>query len=240
MQIVSMLRTSENKIYRQGITDPNELADGFPARPEDLFGYSGIIIGSVEADYFTPLQQELLREFVDRRGGGLLFLGGQSSLSDGGWGASSLNDLLPTFLPPGTHNFHRNAATVELTAEGMDSPITRLLDDPAKNAERWKKLTYLADYEDAGTPKPGATVLADLNAGTPQDAAAGHPELRPRPHGHPGDRRHMALADERSPGRSRRTICSGSSFCAGWWLSRQVMLALPCHRVCCWTRDRCS
>jgi len=165
VQLVSMLRTSENKIYRQGLSDPNELADGFPVRTEDLFGYSGIIIGSVAADYFTPLQQEMLREYVDRRGGGILFLGGQSSLSDGGWGASSLNDLLPTFLPSGTHNFLRNSATVQLTQEGVDSPITRLLDDPEKNAERWKKLTYLADYEDAGTPKPGATVLADLLVG---------------------------------------------------------------------------
>jgi len=165
VQLVSMLRTSENKIYRQGIRDPNELADGFPARPEDLFSYAGIIIGSVDADYFTSLQQELLREYVDHRGGGILFLGGRYSLSDGGWGASSLNDLLPTFLPTGNHNFHRNAATVELTPEGVDSPITQILDDPEKNAQRWKKLTYLADYEDAGAPKPGATVLADLNAG---------------------------------------------------------------------------
>ncbi|MGA8632411.1 MAG: hypothetical protein WCC31_07100 [Terracidiphilus sp.] len=164
VQIVSMLRTSENKIYRQGISDPNELAEGFPTRPEDLFGYSGIIIGSVAADYFTPLQQELLREYVDRRGGGILFLGGREALSDGGWAESSLNDLLPTFLPPGNHNFHRNAATVELTSEGIDSPITRLLEDPEKNAERWKKLTYLADYEDPGAPKPGATVLADMIA----------------------------------------------------------------------------
>jgi hypothetical protein len=84
VQLVSMLRTSENKIYRQGISDPSELAAGFPVRPEDLFGYSGIIVGSVDADYFTPLQQELLREYVDRRGGGVLFLGGRSSLSDGG------------------------------------------------------------------------------------------------------------------------------------------------------------
>ena len=165
VQLVSMLRTSENKIYRQGISNPSELADGFPVRAEDLFGYEGIIVGSVVADYFTPLQQELLREYVDRRGGGILFLGGRSSLSDGGWAASSVNALLPTFLPTGNHNFHRNAATVGLTAEGVDSPITRLLDDPGKNAERWKKLTYLADYEDAGAPKPGATVLADLNAG---------------------------------------------------------------------------
>lgn len=165
VQLVSMLRTSENKIYRQGISDPGELASGFPARAEDLFGYSGIVIGSVDADYFTLLQQELLREYVDHRGGGILFLGGRFSLSDGGWGASRLNDLLPTILPPGNHNFHRNAATVELTSEGLDSPITQLLDDPAKNAQRWKKLTYLADYEDPGKPKPGATVLADLRAG---------------------------------------------------------------------------
>jgi uncharacterized membrane protein len=165
VQLVSMLRTSENKIYRQGIRDPSELADGFPTRPEDLFSYAGIIIGSVDADYFTPLQQELLREYVDRRGGGILFLGGRYSLSDGGWGASSLNDLLPTFLPTGNHNFRRNAATVELTPEGVESPITQILEDPEKNAQRWKKLTYLADYEDAGAPKPGATVLADLNAG---------------------------------------------------------------------------
>ena len=77
VQVVSMLRTTENKIYRQGISDPKELADGFPSAPEDLFGYQGIIIGSVEAGYFTPAQQELMREFVDRRGGGLLFLGGR-------------------------------------------------------------------------------------------------------------------------------------------------------------------
>lgn len=163
VQIVSMLRTSENKIYRQGINSPDELADGFPVKAEDLFQYSGIIIGSVDASYFSPLQQELLREYVDRRGGGLLFLGGRASLSDGAWGASSLNDLLPTFLPSGRTNFHRNPATVSLTQSGVESPVTRLLEDPQKNAERWRKLAYLADYEDPGTPRPGATVLAEMN-----------------------------------------------------------------------------
>jgi hypothetical protein len=166
VQVASMLRTTENKIYRQGISDPKELENGFPVRPEDLFGYQGIILGSVEAGYFTPLQQELLREFVDRRGGGLLFLGGRFSLGDGGWGASSLRDLLPTILPNSRTTFHRDPATSELTAAGSDSPITRLMDDPAKNIERWKKLAYLMDYQDAGTPKPGATVLAQLNAGS--------------------------------------------------------------------------
>jgi len=170
VQIASMVRTSENKVYRQGISDPKELAAGFPSRPEDLFVYQGLIIGSVEAGYFTPAQQELIREFVDRRGGGLLLLGGQFALADGGWNASKLIDLLPSALPTQAATFHREAdpksgvthTTAELAPAGVDSIITRLVDDPAANAAKWKKLPYLMDYQDAGTPKPGAAVLANM------------------------------------------------------------------------------
>ena len=164
VQVVSMLRTTENKIYRQGISDPKELADGFPSRAEDLFGYDALMIGSVEAGYFTPAQQELIREFVDRRGGGLLFMGGRFALSDGGWGSSGDADLLPTFLPAGKDTFHREPATAALTAAGAASSITRLIDDPTKNAARWKTLPYLNDFQDPGNPKPGATVLAEMHA----------------------------------------------------------------------------
>jgi uncharacterized membrane protein len=163
--IVSMLRTSENKIYRQGIEDPKELADGFPSRAEDLFPYQGLIIGSVEASYFTAAQKELIEQFVDRRGGGLLFLGGRASLGDGGWASSSLADLLPVTLPTKKNTFHRDAATVSLTSAGADSIITRLVEDPTANVERWKKLPYLMDYQEVGTPKPGAVVLAEMSAG---------------------------------------------------------------------------
>jgi uncharacterized membrane protein len=165
VQVVSMLRTTENKIYRQGIADPSELADGFPSKAEDLFKYQAIVVGSVEAGYFTPVQQELLREFVDKRGGGVLFLGGRFALSDGGWPASAVTDLFPTFLPAEKGTFHRAAATTQLTAAGVESPITRLMDDRDENAEQWKKLPYLNDYQDPGTPKPGATVLAQMTAG---------------------------------------------------------------------------
>jgi uncharacterized membrane protein len=160
-----MLRTSENKIYRQGIEDPKELADGFPSRAEDLFPYQAIIFGSVEANYFTPAQKELIQQFVDRRGGGLLFLGGRASLGDGGWAASSLADLLPVTLPGKKGTFHRDPATASLTAAGADNIITRLVEDPAANVERWKKLPYLMDYQEVGTPKPGAVVLAEMTAG---------------------------------------------------------------------------
>jgi uncharacterized membrane protein len=166
VQVASMLRTSENKIYRQGITDPKELADGFPAKVEDLFTYQALIIGSMEASYFTPDQQDLIKQFVDRRGGGVLFLAGKSSLSDGGWGASTLADLLPVTLPNHKGTFHRDEATAELTPAGADSIIGRLVEDPAKNIDRWKKLPYMVDYQEIGDPKPGAAVLANVKAGS--------------------------------------------------------------------------
>ncbi|MCX6633391.1 MAG: VWA domain-containing protein, partial [Candidatus Solibacter sp.] len=76
IELPSMLRTTQNKIYRQGIKDAKELEDGFPAKPEELFAYQGLIIGGVEASYFTAPQQQAIRDFVDRRGGGLLLIGG--------------------------------------------------------------------------------------------------------------------------------------------------------------------
>lgn len=165
VQVASMLRTTENKIYRQGINDPKELANGFPSNTDDLFGYQAIIIGSVEAGYFTPTQRDLIRQFVDRRGGGLLLLGGRFALADGGWGGSELADLLPVNLPNRKNTFERVPATVELTQAGADSLICRLADDPARNAERWKTLPYLIDHQDPGTPKLGATVLAEMKVG---------------------------------------------------------------------------
>ena len=165
VQLISMLRTTENKIYRQGIQDPRELSDGFPTRAESLFAYQALVIGSVEATYFTPAQRELIREFVDRRGGGLLLLAGRFSLADGGWGVSNLADLLPVVLPDAKGTFHVEPATVELAPAGVDNYITRLVDDSTANARRWKSLPYLMDFEEPGTPKPGATVLADMSAG---------------------------------------------------------------------------
>jgi uncharacterized membrane protein len=164
IEIASMLRTTENKIYRQGIENPQELAQGFPNDAKDLFQYQGLIIGSVEAGYFTPAQQDLIRQFVDRRGGGLLMLAGRFALADGGWSGSPVAQALPLVLPDHNKTFHRLPATVELTAAGKDSLICRLTDDPNDNAEHWKKLPYLMDYQEAGTPKPGAVVLADLKA----------------------------------------------------------------------------
>jgi uncharacterized membrane protein len=137
---------------------------------EELFGFDGVIIGDVDAPYLTISQQQMLKQFVDRRGGGVLFLGGEDSFSEGGWGKSEDADLIPTILPErkGTYSF--SGATVALTDAGRDSLITRIEDDPQKNVERWKKLPYVRTFQDVGKPKLGAVVLATA---TPMSGGGG-------------------------------------------------------------------
>jgi uncharacterized membrane protein len=166
IRLTSILRTTQNKFYRQGIEDPKELEQGFPATAEELFGYQGLIIGDVEVAYFTPAQQAIIRLFADRRGGGILFQGGRAALSDGGWASSPLADLIPVKLPDRKNTFHRDPAKAELTLAGRDSLICRLVETPDQNVERWKKLPALADYQETGEPKPGALVLAAAVAAT--------------------------------------------------------------------------
>jgi len=173
LDLASIVRTTENKFYRQGIRTPKELERGFPSSVEELFAFQGLIIGNVEAGYFTPAQQTLIREFADRRGGGILFLGGRAALSDGGWHRSPLAEILPVVLPDRKGSFHREPATAELTRAGMESLVTRIEEDPEKNAARWKALPHLADYQESGSPKPGATVLAEAVPG----ARGRHPLL---------------------------------------------------------------
>ena len=100
IELVSMLRTTQNKIYRQGIKNAKELEDGFPVKPEELFAYQGLIIGGVEASYFTPSAAagdprfrgpSRRRRAVHRRDA--------RRLTDGGWQNSPMADLMPVQLP---------------------------------------------------------------------------------------------------------------------------------------------
>jgi uncharacterized membrane protein len=164
IHLITILRTTQNKNYVQDPygDGPKSIKDGsYPTKIEDLFEFDGLILGSVDAPYLTPGQQQLIHEFVDRRGGGLLFLGGRDSLADGGYAQSAMNDLLPVTLPDRKGTFVRVGATVELTGAGRDSLITRLEEDPEKNVARWKKLPYIMNFQDPGQPKPGAVVLVD-------------------------------------------------------------------------------
>lgn len=170
IHIVSLLRTSANKFYRQGVETDKMLAEGFPTSPAELFEYQALIIGTIESGFFTPQQQDLIKEFVNRRGGSVLFLGGRKSFSEGGWSSSPLAEILPVRLTAAAGTFHRRPVKIELTPQGRESLICRLDEDPEKNVARWSKMPDLADYQLTGDLKPGA--VAWMNALLPGSKTA--------------------------------------------------------------------
>lgn len=161
IDLVTILRTAPNKLYRQGVKNADELKNGFPTSVEELFAFDGIMFGSVDAPYLTPQQLQNVKDFVDRRGGGLAFLGGKDALADGGWQSTPVNEVMPTALPDRKGTFQWTPANVRLTPQGSESLITRLEDDPAKNDKRFADLPYIRNVQDVGTPKLGALVLAE-------------------------------------------------------------------------------
>jgi uncharacterized membrane protein len=162
IELVTILRTTQNKIYRQGTIDSHELEAGFPSKAEELFKYDGLIIGSVEANYFSNDQQALIRDFADKRGGGVLFLAGRFALADGAYAKTPMAEMMPLRLPA-EKTFSRDFATASLTDAGRESPICRIEEQRDANDARWQKMPQLANYAVMGTPKPGAVVLMNVN-----------------------------------------------------------------------------
>ncbi len=164
VRVASLLKTTPNKFYRQGVETPDELVDGFPTDELALFHYDALMIGSFEAAALSSEQQDMIRDFVSRRGGTLLMLGGRRGLADGGWAATSVAEVLPVRLPMlDGPSFLREAARAKLTPAGRMSAITRLDADDAKNEEQWASMPELADFQHVGEPKPGADVLLEAD-----------------------------------------------------------------------------
>ena len=226
IELFTILRTTQNKILTQstGNTVEKSLEQGFPSKAEELFGYQGLIIGSVEANYFTPTQQQLIRDFVDRRGGGLLFTAGRATLSDGGYPGSPLEDLVPTRMPTTRGTFHRDFSRVELTPEGAQSMICRLDDDPARNAERWKKMPN-------GGELPGSGREKTWRVGAFERHTTGKRAMPLLVTENYGRGRTAVLASEGVwrwrcglPTKTRRSLPSGSRCSATWLRTRPVSL----------------
>ena len=111
--VTSLIRTADNKYMRQGVDGPDELVAAFPKTREELFAYRSLIIGSLEAAALTGDQLKMIAEFVDRRGGGLLMLGGPRAFAEGGWTGTAVADVLPVVLDRNKVQAegHRDAAT---------------------------------------------------------------------------------------------------------------------------------
>ncbi len=175
LQVVLLQRTAPNKYYRANLDDPLELLTGFPTTREELFRYRALILGSVEAGFFTHDQLEMIAEFVSERGGTLLMLGGRRAFADGGYKGTPIEDVLPIVLPEPTRATPTERLVfvkVSPTPAGANHPITRIAGDVESSAARWDSLPVVSTSNLITELKPGATELMQGSVvGGPGDAS---------------------------------------------------------------------
>ena len=154
----------------------------YPDDRETLFDFDAIILGNVDASEFTPKQLEDTVEFVRTRGGGLLMLGGSSSLGNHELSGSYINTqiaqclpvelelgsapapLAPRRLPRSTirsRSTDNKGYKLQLTSEGKSENLMALADTPIENMKRWTNLKPLIGYSKVKRAKAGALVLAE-------------------------------------------------------------------------------
>ena len=165
--LVSVLRSADGKFYRQGVESGQELEGGFPRTQEELFSYQGLILGSIEANFFSYEQLKMIEQFVARRGGGFLGIGGSRAFDAGKYATTPVSSLLPLDLNdridepemPTVANFK-----AELTARGRTHAVTRLNEDRNLSAKAWEELPPITIPEVLTQLKPGATLILEARS----------------------------------------------------------------------------
>lgn len=138
------------------------IAKAFPATRDEFLTYDLVILGDLAPDRLLPTQIEWLLEFVEQRGGGLIFIDGQRGHLKPWLTQKDAARLLPiswTGTSPPTATGYTWALDTEIP-----TPSALLLSaSRATNTELWPTLPP-AQWTAQVTPAAGAQVVAQLKA----------------------------------------------------------------------------
>jgi uncharacterized membrane protein len=160
LQLVVLQRTAESKFLRLDVDGAEELAGGFPRTREELYRYRGLVLGSVEASFFTHDQLQMIADFVSERGGGLLMLGGRSAFAEGGWAGTPVEEVLPVVLTDASPDPSFLAEVrVTPTPAGAAHAAVQLGETNEETQAKWETLPPVTVVNAVTEVRPGATIL---------------------------------------------------------------------------------
>ncbi|NQT18056.1 MAG: hypothetical protein HQ592_00010 [Planctomycetes bacterium] len=141
------------------------VSQGLPDDEQELYEYDVIIWGDISRGYFqshdaASSKMHWLVEFVKRRGGGLITLGGQSVYSAGLYNDTELASILPFGVVPMRKPQAPKKFSVIPTPIGLSHPVMMLERDAEGNKNAWLELPELEGCNRVGEVKPGALLLA--------------------------------------------------------------------------------
>ncbi|MEO8499064.1 MAG: hypothetical protein ABI614_28705, partial [Planctomycetota bacterium] len=139
-------------------------ANAFPVQRDQLFKHDVIIFGDANPAFFSRSVLDNLREFVEERGGGVIFIAGPNFFPKQ-YGATPLAELLPFDLAtaslPSDEAALNNSFRLRPTPLGLDSPTFQLGDSLEESRVLWSQLPevrWLLEIPDVNTT---AMVLAE-------------------------------------------------------------------------------
>jgi hypothetical protein len=146
-----------------------EHIERFPDDREDAFQYDLVILGDVDASFFTDEELSLLEELIRDRGASLLMLCGPM-YSPGSYTGTPVQTMLPVRFDAeaGWEKIAESVYPV-LTPEGRSSLVMTLENDVELNDRIWSRMAPMDQLPPLLSAKPGATVLAVLSDSTARD-----------------------------------------------------------------------
>jgi uncharacterized membrane protein len=156
-------RYDQPVLIRLNTKDEFELRGGFPKTAEELFKYQAIIVGDLEAEFFTHDQMALVQRFVSERGGGFLMLGGAESFREGNYAGTLIASMLPVYVDRPVSAKLPAELKLTLTREGWLQPWTRLRATETEEKNRLDSLPTFEVFNPVNDIKPGASVLATVS-----------------------------------------------------------------------------
>ncbi len=141
----------------------SEYIEKFPEDPEEAFAYDLVILGDVDASFFSREAFQRLEELVRDRGGSLLMLCGVR-FAPTSYGGTPLERMLPVaFDPDGAWEDVGNDVYPVLTPKGRSSLVMTLENNQEENDLIWSRVVPLGRVPPLLAPRRGATVLAELS-----------------------------------------------------------------------------
>ncbi len=140
----------------------------FPETREEAFKYDLVILGDVDAAFFSAEAFLRLEELVKERGGSLLMLCG-SRFAPTSYAGTPVERMLPVRFDDAPWRDVDDSVYPVLTAEGRSSLVMTLEMDPEMNDSVWSRVAPLDRVPPLLEPRPGATVLAELSDSSSSD-----------------------------------------------------------------------
>jgi uncharacterized membrane protein len=146
-----------------------EHIERFPSKREEAFMYDLVILGDVDASFFSDEELGLLEELIRDRGASLLMLCGPMH-SPGSYQGTPVQTMLPVRFDPDEKWAEVSESVYPvLTPEGRSSLVMTLENEDDLNDRIWSRMAPMDQLPPLLAAKPGATVLAVLSDSTERD-----------------------------------------------------------------------